>query len=144
MGSDMYMASQSFRPRPDRARWEGDKLVVERDYFEVGYKQLWKGNPKGHEALLKAFHIEVPPFPSDHEVEVRALATQLHEVGCQWDHMEGCAWYYENDNADGWGKDRWDNPMRAHHRWLLKARTLRGRLPEFTNDEIVKLSEDFQ
>lgn len=66
MGSDMYMASQSYRPGPRRVRWEGGKLVIEQDYFPDGYTEVYRGSAETKEgkSILKALGVKIPPKPN--------------------------------------------------------------------------------
>lgn len=46
----------------------------------------------------------------------KKLAEYLHSKQCQWDHTEGCSWFYEFDNSEvNWGGY-------AHSRYLTSAR----------------------
>lgn len=48
--------------------------------------------------------------------EDKKLAEYLHSKQCQWDHTEGCSWFYEFDNSEvNWGGY-------AHSRYLTSAR----------------------
>lgn len=68
MGSDLYMESQSFRPRADKVYWDefGEILTIERDFFYDGYKVVWQGKPEGKEDVLNAFGVHVPEKPEQH------------------------------------------------------------------------------
>lgn len=52
------------------------------------------------------------------EPEDIQLARQLHNLLCQWNHTDGCGWYYESKNK----KEDWAG--QAHARYLSKARML--------------------
>lgn len=48
--------------------------------------------------------------------EDKKLAEYLHSKQCQWDHTEGCSWFYEFDDSEvNWGGY-------AHSRYLASAR----------------------
>ena len=62
MGSDMYLAAQSFRPRPIRASWLApDTLQVENDLFPTGYEVAYTG-PATPEVrrLLRGLGVRIP------------------------------------------------------------------------------------
>lgn len=46
------------------------------------------------------------------------LAKELHGMLCQWNHTDGCGWYYEFKNKE----DDWTG--RAHGEYLKKAQKL--------------------
>ena len=43
--------------------------------------------------------------------EVRELATAIHKKRCNWNHIDGCGWDYEN----------WEKPGYARKRYLERA-----------------------
>ena len=45
MGSDLYMEAQSFRPRANKAEWDGDYLVIYKDVSFTGWSEIWRGKP---------------------------------------------------------------------------------------------------
>lgn len=50
--------------------------------------------------------------------EAGQLAIDLHKKLCNWDHTEGCSWYYEiRDGIHDWRGSE-------HSRWFSKAQTL--------------------
>lgn len=52
------------------------------------------------------------------EPEDVQLARQLHGMLCQWNHTDGCGWFYEfKDDQDVW-------TGHAHSNYLTKARKL--------------------
>lgn len=68
MGSDLFMAEQQFRPRPNRAAWEfvNDKLelVIYKDVFYHGWQMVWHGIPNEHNKdLIKVFVKDIPEKP---------------------------------------------------------------------------------
>lgn len=66
MGSDLYMAERSFRPRPPRFRWEGEEFVVETDHFMSGYTEYFRvpvTTDVERSLLSKVIHCDVPPKP---------------------------------------------------------------------------------
>jgi hypothetical protein len=66
MGSDMYMAQQSYRPGPRKVYWDKGDLVIEQDYFPDGYTEVYRGSADSTEgqAILKAFGVKIPPKPN--------------------------------------------------------------------------------
>ena len=48
----------------------------------------------------------------------KQLATELHSMLCQWNHTDGCGWFYEFSNK----KDNWSG--HAHGEYLKKAQSL--------------------
>ncbi len=61
------------------------------------------------------------------------LAITLHDVLCNWNHTDGCGWFYEVHK----GVDDWHG--HAHASWLQRATKIRGLLPDFTEQEIMKV-----
>lgn len=48
----------------------------------------------------------------------KQLATELHGMLCQWNHTDGCGWYYEfKDKKDNWAGS-------SHGEYLKKAQKL--------------------
>lgn len=45
---------------------------------------------------------------------VETLAEYLHQINCNWNHIDGCSWQYES----------WDEPGNARNRYLDKARRI--------------------
>ena len=79
MGSDMYMAEQSYRPGPRKVYWDKSKLVIEQDYFPDGYREVYRGSAdtKEGQAILKAWGVQIPPKPN---TMVKYKATFTMEV----------------------------------------------------------------
>jgi hypothetical protein len=71
---------------------------------------------KAHEDRLKDLHrqLETQKAMSPDKM----LAEELHSLLCQWNHTDGCSWFYESKNkvADWSGH--------AHNQYLTKAQTL--------------------
>lgn len=67
----------------------------------------------------KAELVELSTIPEDER-----LADSLHSMLCNWNHTDGCGWYYEtkNKHAD------WNGYHHKH--WLGKARKLMSRCKE--------------
>lgn len=42
MGSDYAMETRNFRPRPNIIEWDGDTLIVQKDYPVSGYATVWQ------------------------------------------------------------------------------------------------------
>lgn len=64
MGSDLYMEEQSWRARPNKARWDGDDLIVEQDRFYHGYVEVWRGKVTPEtKPVLEAFGVKIPAKP---------------------------------------------------------------------------------
>ncbi len=64
-------------------------------------------------AEAKAKLEELALIPED-----QRLAMSLHSLQCQWNHTDGCGWYYEfKDKKDDW-------TARTHGEYLVKARKL--------------------
>lgn len=80
MGSDMYLASQSYRPGPRKVYWDKSKLVIEQDYFPDGYQEVYRGSAESKEgqAILKAFGVKIPPKPNT-MVKYKATFTMMVE-----------------------------------------------------------------
>lgn len=61
------------------------------------------------------------------------LAEELHTLQCNWNHTDGCGWFYEIHKGvvdwSGW----------AHAQYLEKARKVMRALPSMEVDEIVKV-----
>jgi hypothetical protein len=53
------------------------------------------------------------------------VATLLHDLFCHYEHVEGCAWWYEYDRKNTWGEY-------AHKRYLDVADEL---LMRFSNSK---------
>ena len=49
---------------------------------------------------------------------VEGLATELHDMLCTWNHVDGCSWEYTHGKPDKWTK------CETHKRWLAKAEKL--------------------
>lgn len=64
------------------------------------------------------------------------LAESLHTLGCRYNHTDGCGWEY-----DSWATWREDDTYNARTRYLQKAREVRALLPEFTDEQIVRVAE---
>ena len=76
MGSDMAMEVRDYRPRPSYAEWDGDDLVIYRDYAISGYKEFWRGTrpnlgDKTVVSLLETMVKEIPakPIPLEEKLE---------------------------------------------------------------------------
>jgi hypothetical protein len=68
---------------------------------------------KAQIAKLEAQDAALAALAPDHR-----LAMTLHETLCQWNHTDGCGWFYEmRDGIDDWAGD-------AHGRYLSKAHRL--------------------
>lgn len=65
----------------------------------------------------------------------RRLAEDLHSQQCNWNHTDGCGWFYEFDN----GNPKWNG--HAHARYLEKARNVMRMLPEMSVDEILRVTK---
>lgn len=143
MGSDLYMEQQNWRPRKTLVEWLDEETIkVQRDAFYTGYFTVYEGKVTPEvTTLLKGLGISLPEKPKDEDDPIKVLATRLHELQCNLDHTEGCAWYYEVDNKDGWGKNRWVEDMRAHKRWYQKAKTALKKLPGYSAEDIVAIAE---
>ena len=77
MGSDMYMAAQSFRPRPKRFRWEGEEFVIQVDTFPGDYHEYWRGviDSESTADLVKTV-TGTSIIPSKPEVPARVWVTE--------------------------------------------------------------------
>lgn len=60
------------------------------------------------------------------------LATELHEMLCNWDHMTGCYWNLEK---------HWDSS--ARQRWMNKAERISALSDPETALQIVKIAREF-
>jgi hypothetical protein len=71
---------------------------------------------KAHKARLEVLHAELELEKTKSPDKV--LAEELHGMLCQWNHTDGCSWFYESKNkvADWSGH--------AHNQYLTKAQTL--------------------
>ena len=58
------------------------------------------------------------------EPEDIQLARKLHDMLCEWNHTDGCGWYYEFRDK----KENWEG--HAHSTYLGKARRLMHRCKE--------------
>lgn len=65
MGSDLYMESQSFRPRANKGEWDGDDLVIMQDRFYIGYEIIWRGpvTPDNESLIRVMLPGGIPPKP---------------------------------------------------------------------------------
>ncbi len=67
MGSDMAMEANSYRPRASYAQWDGDDLVVYKDYPISGYCEYWRGQPNLNDrtvtSLLRTMVMDIPEKP---------------------------------------------------------------------------------
>lgn len=62
------------------------------------------------------------------------LAEELHAMQCNWNHTDGCGWFYEIHK----GLVDWTG--HAHAKWLSKARSVMKELPELSVDEILRVA----
>lgn len=54
----------------------------------------------------------------------KLLASELHGLTCNWNHTDGCGWFYEFNNKI----DNWDGS--EHGRYLQKAQKLISKCKE--------------
>ncbi len=59
--------------------------------------------------------------------DMKELATALHQLSCNANHMDQCGWFYETLESD---KGVFDWYGAAHKRYLDKAEKLYGRVPQ--------------
>lgn len=65
--------------------------------------------------------------------EVEELAITIHSATCNWNHTDGCGWYYETvDGEATW--TRW-----GHQRALIKASKMRELLPDLSVEQIISV-----
>lgn len=64
--------------------------------------------------------------------EDKKLAEYLHSKQCQWDHTEGCSWFYEFTDS----KPDWDGY--AHARYLATAQKA---MESYDHDTVVGVLE---
>lgn len=72
MGSDLYMDSRDFHPRPPRAEWDGADLVILTDAFYHGYgesSRFESPDDKDIALLEKALKIKIPARAKMFKVE---------------------------------------------------------------------------
>lgn len=62
------------------------------------------------------------------------LAEELHAMQCNWNHTDGCGWFYEVH------KSVVDWHGHSHARWLHKAREVMKVLPDMSVDEILRVA----
>lgn len=135
MGSDLYLEQRSFRPGPPRVSWVDRKtILVETEVFYHGYREFYRGplTPEIKQVLTSLGIKDIPPLPKMSDEE---LATVLHDMLCQWNHADGCGWYYETDPDTKWTKGR------AHGSYLAKAQKLIKQLPDMSPDDIIKVAK---
>lgn len=66
----------------------------------------------------------------------KRLAEALHSLQCNWNHTDGCGWFYETD----W-KDIWTNKNSSHAHYLEKARKVMNALPDMNVEDIIRIAQ---
>lgn len=65
----------------------------------------------------------------------KLLAKELHGMLCQWNHTDGCGWFYEFKNKE----DDWTG--HSHGQYLIKAQSLIGKCKDhnITVDQAISI-----
>lgn len=85
MGSDLHMAQESFRPRPNKVSWiDEDTIKIEQDRFYTGYVTIYKGKVTPEiKTLLSGMGIRLPEKPTKrtHTYEFLVTVTEFSDEG---------------------------------------------------------------
>ena len=65
----------------------------------------------------------------------KRLAEALHSLQCNWNHTDGCGWFYETDWKDVWAQNS------SHARYLEKARKVMNALPDMNVEDIIRIAQ---
>jgi len=90
MGSDFAMEARNFTPRPSYAAWDGDDLVIYKDYPISGWVESWRGtNPNlGDKTVLSLIHTMVAHIPAkpvsiERSIEAYIRSWAVHRISME-------------------------------------------------------------
>lgn len=83
MGSDMAMEMRNFRPRPAKAHWNGDSLVVQKDSPISGYYVWYEGVVTDSNRIFIEKEVVIPDKPEPKPDPYKVIERVLHKVALQ-------------------------------------------------------------
>lgn len=86
--------------------WEYDRAMELEDEEAERQARLRKADEDRRQAEIAARKAEQAKLDATPLLEVeKELATQLHGLMCNWNHTDGCSWYYAKETDEDWNRN---------------------------------------
>lgn len=86
--------------------WEYDRAMELEDEEAERQHRLRQAAEARRQEEIAARKAEQAALDATPLLEVeKELATQLHDLMCNWNHTDGCSWFYAKDTDEDWNRN---------------------------------------